>query len=106
MLMNIKFILFIACIMMFYACQTAQIKGIGTVDELSKAREQENKRIRESEEYKIREWEEYMGLLRDQDLSHNTILRLTEEYLQAKDIVYKKIWKSTIEEPLFTRRDN
>ncbi|MEK6726683.1 MAG: tetratricopeptide repeat protein [Deltaproteobacteria bacterium] len=88
--MNIKFILFIACIMMFYACQTAQIKGIGTVDELSKAREQENKRIRESEEYKIREWEEYMGLLRDQDLSHNTILRLTEEYLQAKDIVYKK----------------
>lgn len=90
MSMNIKSVLFIACIMMFSACQTMEKQGLGKVDEANRIRELEAKRIRESEEYKIREWEEYMSLMGDQDLSHGTILRLTEEYLQAKDIVYKK----------------
>lgn len=96
--MSIKYILFIACIMMFAACQTVEKQGIGKVDEASRVRELEAnrtrelevKRVRETEEYKIREWEEYMNIMVGQDLSHDTILRLTEEYLQAKDVVYKK----------------
>lgn len=80
--MKIKFILLLGLVMIFSACQTVEKQGLGKVNEANM--------IRESDEYKIREWEEYMSLMGDHDLSRGTILRLTEEYLQAKDVVYKK----------------
>lgn len=39
---------------------------------------------------RIKEWEDYMNLTGHKDLSLDTILRLTEGYLEAKDILYKK----------------
>lgn len=49
----------------------------------------ENEEIKK-EDSRIKEWEEYMALVGEGDISIDTILRLTEAYLEAKDIQFKK----------------
>lgn len=39
---------------------------------------------------KVAEWEDYMSLIRNGDFSISIVLRLTDEYFQAKDVLFKK----------------
>lgn len=74
MSINKKFAFLLGLILTLSACQSVERRVITNVEE----------------ERKIKEWEEYMNFIGEHDLSIGTVLRLTEEYLQAKDVLYKR----------------
>lgn len=74
MSINKKIAFLLGLILALSACQTVEKRVLTNIEE----------------ERKIKEWEEYMNFIGEYDLSIGTVLRLTEEYLQAKDVLYKR----------------
>jgi TolA-binding protein len=79
-----KVIYLLLFIVLISSCRTVE-KGRTERHLLSGASFDEN-----SLRKRIKEWEDYMQLIRHKDLSLDTVLRLTEGYLEAKDMFYKR----------------
>ncbi|MBI3583182.1 MAG: tetratricopeptide repeat protein [Nitrospinae bacterium] len=84
--MCIKFIYILILIFLISSCKTME----GRKTEKSAINLNETSSEKRFLKERIKEWEDYMNLTGHKDLSLDTILRLTEGYLEAKDILYKK----------------
>ncbi|MDO8445763.1 MAG: tetratricopeptide repeat protein [Deltaproteobacteria bacterium] len=80
--MKTGFIIMVIFMAFISSCQTVEKKGISSTAE--------GRKEYEVEDLKLKEWAEYMDLTVEGDISIDTILRLTEGYLEAKDIQFKK----------------
>lgn len=80
--MKIRFTIIMIFTAFISSCQTVEKKGISSTAE--------TKKEYEIEDLKVKEWAEYMDLIGEGDISIDTILRLTEGYLEAKDIQFKR----------------
>ena len=84
--MCIKFIYILILIFLISSCKTLEGRKTDKSAINLKETSSEDRFLKE----RVREWEEYMNLTGHKDLSLDTILRLTEGYLEAKDILYKR----------------
>lgn len=77
-----KFLLCVCLLLFTVSCQTMES---GRIRKSSVTPEEVADSLR-----KIRQWEEYMNLFGDSDVSVRTVLGLTEGYLDARDLLFKK----------------
>ena len=75
------------CVLLLFSCQTVE-KRIIDKSHLKVVQEDslEERLLKE----RIKDWEEHMNLIGYKELSLNTILKVTEGYFEAKEILYKK----------------
>jgi len=69
------------------SCQTVEKRGIEKLESKIVKDESLEERILKE---RIREWEDHMNLIGYKELSLDTILKVTEGYFEAKEILYKK----------------
>lgn len=83
---NQVFVCLLLFVMFISSCKTIEGKKVEKSTSVLKDTFSEVELLKE----RIKEWEEYVNLIGYKDLSLDTTLRLTEGYLEAKDILFKK----------------